>query len=224
MPPSSVIVVLSRMASDLTWGRQNALLALKCTLAFTTIAAGHVGHQITRIFLRQLREAKRLSLQNFLCLPTTGECEGKKRRGGNLVQHRRRGFHGVPHNFHLRRGLSHDFAGLCYSPAAGSSFLRRTKTNLTGYLKNTRQLRRAPAVRKVERRRYWTRLDRCGPLYCQAVQKRLRLFKDDMLRYVTDLGKSIFNQLVRRAGCSLHLSDKSSAKSRFLAFMVWFLL
>lgn len=192
----SVVAVLIVVISDIGWGGLPPfIVALKSTLALITIAAGHIGYKIVRIFFRQLREARRSALPIFACFSIATECEGKRRREGWPGPPTKDDSHTFSRRFHSRWDQSHDLASLHDPSTFGSRFLRRSKTHVTGYTSNVWHLLVTTPSNRPNTRRYWTTLGNCGPLYCQAVQKRLKLFKDDMLRYATEIGKLTFSLL-----------------------------
>ncbi|KAL8273261.1 hypothetical protein Esti_002762 [Eimeria stiedai] len=180
--------VLITIISDVAWGALPPfLVAARSIAGLTAIAAGHVGYQIIQAFSRQLREAKRLVLPLFFCSPTAVEGDGRKRANGSSAHHAKRGAHGLPHKYPLRRGLSHTAASAAsggfsdLQMAAGSRPLWLNKAAALGMCTDNGRMRASSSpLTRTPARRYWTALENYGPLYNQAVQRRLKLCKDDM--------------------------------------------
>ncbi|XP_026192808.1 uncharacterized protein LOC34622619 [Cyclospora cayetanensis] len=189
--------------SDVAWGVLPLMLALFKTMGLlVTIIMGWLAYRIVLIFRRQMREVKRSGW------PATGlqqaaEVEGRLR----LRQHRawRRAHNGAcvpaytpacppPKPAILKRFKSFEPARHSEAASLRDRNLRRSKTQGVGlsprglpvtwdHLLPSLQEKTPQAS---ERRRYWTTLDNLTPLYNQAVQRRLKLLRSDLMRCLPD--------------------------------------
>lgn len=191
------------MVSDNLWGALPPLLAaLKSLASLILIVASHIGYQAIRTFFKQLREAKRPTLPVFSFPSIASECGNKRRADGWKSYPIKGRSYTMLQRRHPSQERSHDIAKLLNSPPTNSGISRRIIKNGTGQIKASGYFRMNALCDGADGRRYWTSLENCGPLYCQAVHKRLSLFKDDMLRFATEIGTLGFSH-----GSPLCLAD-----------------
>lgn len=173
--------------SDFAWGTLPPLfVVVKAVSAVVTVGIGYMGYQIVQVFHRNLREAKRPTLPMSCSFTTAAECKEKGRSNGLSIHPKRETSFSLPHRDCRRRIRIFNRAR---ASAIRSKHVLLTKCSGIA-VRSGRQRPHLCAVssNRVDVRRYWTTLDNYASLFFQAVQRRLILCKDDMLRYVTEIG------------------------------------
>ncbi|CDJ37003.1 hypothetical protein, conserved [Eimeria tenella] len=175
--------------SDFAWGTLPPLfVVVKAVSAVVTVGIGYMGYQIVQVFHRNLREAKRPTLPMSCSFTTAAECKEKGRSNGLSIHPKRETSFSLPHRDCRRRIRIFNRAR---ASAIRSKHVLLTKCSGIA-VRSGRQRPHLCAVssNRVDVRRYWTTLDNYASLFFQAVQRRLILCKDDMLRYVTEIEDS----------------------------------
>ncbi|KAL8431540.1 hypothetical protein Efla_000586 [Eimeria flavescens] len=183
-----VLTVLISLVSDFFWGALPTFLAsLRAVAGFAAITGGHLAYQTVRAFSQQLRESKRPVLTLVACSAAAADCESKRMADGFVAARSRRAAHGGFQRMQLRRGHSHNLTCGQDLQMTGARLLWRTKTAAAAYAVEGETGGACSSSARVHTRRYWTSLDDYAPLYHQAVHRRLKIFKDDMLRFATEI-------------------------------------
>lgn len=180
--------------SDFAWKILPPFVALLKFYAFVvTVLVGNLGYRIVQVFYRQLREAKR-PVRPFYAL--TGSSAGYRDKSIKFADSRKAATNEAVHSLlpciyeHQNTGRTCELLRPRDPFSAKQRHLRPTRNNLGGSLSMRGFSRRSVMIpNAAATRRYWTKLDNCPPLYFQAVHRRLILCKDDMLRYVVEIGK-----------------------------------
>lgn len=182
--------------SDFTWKVLPPFVALMKFYAYVvTVIVGNLGYRIVQIFYRQLREAKRPARPIYACIGSNTAFRDKWIKSADP---RKAAVNEAMHSSLLPCIYEHQStarAGDLLRQPDPFSIRRRRMRLSRNYLGATSSMRgfsrkKTMTSNGVATRRYWTKLDNCSALYFQAVHRRLILCKDDMLRYVVEIGKS----------------------------------
>lgn len=168
------------------------LVVLKSFSSFIGAVIGYLGYRMVQVFYKQLQEPRGSSLPTFACLGISADCRDNKKCTGSPKPRLKQTRHFIPHR--IRRqlpALAGDLLRLRKTPAQQRHF-RPTRHRIGASCSGAKlSYRRAGSCTREGVRHYWTRIDSFTPLFFQAAKRRLTLWKDDMLLYVTKIGKSL---------------------------------
>ena len=165
--------------SDFVWGvMPPLLLVVKSFSSFFGAVVGHLGYRMVQVFYQQLWDSRRSSLPISACFGTSADSRENVKYTGSPKPRMKESRHFFPHRQK--------------TPPVQQRHFRLTRHRLGGPSSTPKLPHwRAWPCKEEAMRLYWTKMGNFPSLFFQAVKRRLTLWKDDMLLYVTKIGKSL---------------------------------